>query len=45
LNVEGYGKDEGTCWGVVTCVDETWVKAPYVAVTKETAAPCEEKEE
>jgi len=45
LNVEGCEKDGGTCWGGVTYGDGTWVKEPCAAATRETAAPCGEKEE
>ena len=34
-------KDEETCWGEVTCEDETWARVPCAAAeTKETVAPC-----
>ena len=42
LNVEAYERDAGTCWDGATCEGGTWARAPCVAGTRETAAPCAE---
>ena len=40
LNVEAYERDAVTCLDGATCEGETWARAPCVAGTRETVAPC-----
>ena len=40
LNVEAYERGAGTCLDGATCEGGTWARAPCVAGTRETEAPC-----
>lgn len=41
MNVAAYERDAVTCSDGETCEGGTWARAPCVAGTRETAAPCE----